>query len=98
RSKRDWSSDVCSSDLVRVDTDRTTDLDTTLELLDSASEDRYSVAWVDLLHRGRAVVTRGEHARVRDLPVARRRDPFRGASPGTKIGRASCREGGWSGV
>ena len=70
---------------VRVDTDRTTDLDTTLELLAPASEDRYSVAWVDLLHRGRAVVTRGEHARVRDLPVARRGDPFRGAGPGTAL-------------
>src|SRR5699024_2556769 len=36
-------------------------------------------------HRGRAVVTRGEHARVRDLPVARRGDPFRGAGPGTAL-------------
>lgn len=70
---------------VRVDTDRTTDLDTTLELLAPGSEDRYSVAWVDLLHRGRAVVTRGEHARVRDLPVARRGDPLRGAGPGTTL-------------
>lgn len=70
---------------VRVDTDRTADLDTTLALLSEDTGARYSVAWVDLLHRGRAVVTRGEHARVQDLPAARRAAPLRGGGPGTTL-------------
>ncbi|CAM3708561.1 FAD-binding oxidoreductase [Nocardiopsis rhodophaea] len=67
---------------VRVDTDRTPDLDTALALM-SASDDRYhyTVCWIDLLARGasmgRGVLTRAHHARVADLPSRRRRDPLR---------------------
>ncbi|MCK8677160.1 FAD-binding oxidoreductase [Streptomyces lichenis] len=70
-----------------VDTERATDLDDLLARL-TANDDgyRYSVAWIDLLARGaatgRAVLTRGDHARAAELPrrtrVGRRgrRDPL----------------------
>lgn len=65
-----------------VDTERAADLDEALALM-VESDDRYhySVAWIDLLARGRAmgraVLTRGRHARLDDLPPRARRDPLR---------------------
>ena len=71
--------------MMRVDTDRTRDLDDALELM-AATDDRYhyTVCWVDLLARGaslgRGVLTRGHHAGLDDLPARARRDPL-GFSP-----------------
>ncbi len=61
-----------------VDTERLPDLDSLLAAMASGDERyRYSVAWVDSLargrHLGRAVLTRGNHARLGQLPPARRR-------------------------
>ncbi|PRY01596.1 FAD-binding oxidoreductase [Allonocardiopsis opalescens] len=78
---------------MRVDTDRTPDLDATLDLMARTDGDyHHTVAWVDLLaagaRTGRSVVTRGHHAVRDDLPVRARRDPLRfaprvlGAAPG----------------
>ncbi|MBQ1081637.1 FAD-binding oxidoreductase [Nocardiopsis sp. B62] len=66
----------------RVDTDRTPDLDSTLELMSRTDHaHRYSVCWVDLLARGaslgRGVLTRADHALRTDLPAPQRRDPLR---------------------
>ena len=52
-----------------VDTARVPDLDTLLALMTEGDDDyRYSVAWIDLLargrHLGRSVLTRGDHARA----------------------------------
>ncbi|MCG5216235.1 FAD-binding oxidoreductase [Streptosporangium sp. KLBMP 9127] len=52
---------------MRVDIERTRDLDETLEVM-AATGDRYSVAWIDLMARGRSVLTRGDHATRDDLP------------------------------
>ncbi|GIH89830.1 FAD-binding protein [Planobispora siamensis] len=67
---------------VRVDVERTRDLDHTLETM-TATDDRYryTVAWIDLLARGgrmgRSVLTRGDHASREDLPRgARGGDPL----------------------
>jgi decaprenylphospho-beta-D-ribofuranose 2-oxidase len=57
---------------MRVDTSRVADLDTLLATM-SESDDRfrYSVAWIDLVAKGRnlgrSVLTRGDHARLVDL-------------------------------
>ena len=65
---------------MRVDTDRTPDLEATLELMARPGH-RYSVAWLDLFARGdglgRGVVTRAHHAESGDLPKPLRRDPLR---------------------
>lgn len=65
---------------MRVDTDRTADLEATLELM-ARTDHRYSVAWLDLFARGgdlgRGVVTRAHHARTGDLPPDLRRRPLR---------------------
>ncbi len=55
-----------------VDTERADDLDDLLALMTSGDDRyRYSVAWIDLLARGRtlgrSVLTRAEHARVEEL-------------------------------
>jgi decaprenylphospho-beta-D-ribofuranose 2-oxidase len=55
-----------------VDTERADDLDHLLELMTTGDDAyRYSVAWIDLLARGRAlgrsVLTRGDHAKVEEL-------------------------------
>ncbi|MEZ0075042.1 FAD-binding protein [Planotetraspora sp. GP83] len=66
---------------MRVDVERTRDLDQTLDVM-TATDDRYryTVAWIDLLARGgrmgRSVLTRGDHARLDDLPSRMRRDPL----------------------
>lgn len=62
-----------------VDTERTADLDDLLARMDARDDDyRYSVAWIDLVsrrHRGRAVLTRGDHADLERLSPIARRDP-----------------------
>ena len=55
-----------------VDTERADDLDHLLDLMTSGDDRyRYSVAWIDVLARGKAlgrsVLTRGDHARVEEL-------------------------------
>src|SRR5699024_7482077 len=69
----------------RVDTDRTADLDATLELLSRESSHQYSVAWVDLLRGGRSIVSRAGHAGVQDLPAPLRRAPLSGGGPGAGL-------------
>jgi decaprenylphospho-beta-D-ribofuranose 2-oxidase len=59
--------------LMRVDTERADDLDDLMaRLADTDHRYRYSVAWIDLLARGRAtgraVLTRGDHAPLDALP------------------------------
>ncbi|MBX3285482.1 MAG: FAD-binding oxidoreductase [Actinobacteria bacterium] len=69
------------SSLVSVDTDRTPDLDTTLDLMESGDHAyRYSVAWIDLMatgaHRGRSVLDRGRFATLDQLSRAQQDDPL----------------------
>ncbi|MEU4009674.1 FAD-binding oxidoreductase [Streptomyces pseudogriseolus] len=66
-----------------VDTERASDLDDLMaRLADTDHRYRYSVAWIDLLARGRAtgraILTRGDHAPLDALPrsVRARRDPL----------------------
>ena len=63
--------------LMRVDTERAADLDDLLGRMESGDAGyRYSVAWIDCLARGaalgRAVLTRGDHATLGELPAAQR--------------------------
>ncbi|MET7473181.1 FAD-binding oxidoreductase [Streptomyces sp. NPDC005648] len=72
--------------LMAVDTERATDLDDLMARL-TATDDRYrySVAWIDLLARGaargRAVLTRGDHAPLDALPARARRRPLEFLTP-----------------
>ena len=64
-----------------VDTERAKDLDSCMSLLaDERGRYRYSVAWIDGIASGvalgRAVLTRGDHAKRSDLPAAGRQDPL----------------------
>ncbi|MCX4764507.1 FAD-binding oxidoreductase [Streptomyces sp. NBC_01275] len=67
--------------LMSVDTERAADLDDLMARLTGADHRyRYSVAWIDLLARGRAtgraVLTRGDHAPLDALPARARRAPL----------------------
>ncbi len=67
---------------ISVDTDRTPDLDTTLDLMESGDDAYdYSVAWVDIMTRGaamgRSILTRGQFAPEEQLDRRRARDPRR---------------------
>jgi decaprenylphospho-beta-D-ribofuranose 2-oxidase len=69
------------SSLLRVDTERASDLEACLAILAERPEDyRYSVAWVDGLssgrNLGRAVITRGNHARAEELPTKAKAEPL----------------------
>jgi decaprenylphospho-beta-D-ribofuranose 2-oxidase len=68
------------TDRVLVDTDRCDDLDALLARMETDEAYRYSVAWVDCMATGsslgRAVLTRGDHAKLDDLPVAARANPL----------------------
>ena len=60
-----------------VDIERATDLEQCMAMLAASDDDyRYSVAWVDCEAHGRqfgrAVLSRGDHARLADLPPGRR--------------------------
>ena len=60
---------------MRVDTERTIDLDDVLARMTASDEDyRYSVAWIDCLARGRAlgrsVLMRGDHASREEHPLS----------------------------
>ena len=60
-----------TSSLISVDTDRTRDLDDTMNRMIAGDDAyRYSVAWIDSAHpSGRGVLTRGDHAPVEQLPA-----------------------------
>ncbi|WP_329365148.1 FAD-binding oxidoreductase [Streptomyces sp. NBC_01483] len=70
-----------ATSLMSVDTERAADLDDLMARL-TATDHRYgySVAWIDLLARGRStgrsVLTRGEHAPLDALPSRARRRPL----------------------
>ena len=64
-----------------VDTDRTPDLDTTLQLMESGDHDYdYSVAWIDLMAKGsamgRSILGRGRFATVDQLSHRQQHDPL----------------------
>jgi decaprenylphospho-beta-D-ribofuranose 2-oxidase len=67
--------------LLRSHTERCHDLDTVMaRMLDEDAGHRYSVAWIDCLARGaslgRSVLSLGDHARLDDLPPAKRAQPL----------------------
>jgi decaprenylphospho-beta-D-ribofuranose 2-oxidase len=70
----------------KVDTDRCTDIDDLMAKMSDGDENyTYSVAWFDAVtrgkHMGRAVLTRGTKAKVRDLPFKLARDPLKFVAP-----------------
>jgi decaprenylphospho-beta-D-ribofuranose 2-oxidase len=94
------------TDQVVVDTDRFANLDDVMaSMVAGDAQFRYSVAWVDCMttgaNMGRAILTRGDHARRDDLPVNLRVRPREAPSspklrvpitaPGGLLNRASVR-------
>jgi decaprenylphospho-beta-D-ribofuranose 2-oxidase len=70
----------------KVDTDRCTDIDDLMAKMSDGDEHyTYSVAWFDAVtrgrHMGRAVLTRGNKAKVRDLPFKLAKDPLKFVAP-----------------
>jgi decaprenylphospho-beta-D-ribofuranose 2-oxidase len=63
-----------SSSLISVDTERANDLDEVMaRMVERDADYRYSVAWIDSMHRsGRGVLTRGDHAPADALPAKKR--------------------------
>ncbi len=66
---------------VAVDTEQIADLETLMaRMVEGDDSYRYSVAWVDTLATGsslgRSVLTRGDHARLDELPAGGRRAPL----------------------
>ncbi|MFN2557685.1 MAG: FAD-binding protein [Nitriliruptorales bacterium] len=66
---------------IRMDTERARDLDDAMARMEARDHEyRYSVAWIDVLagggSLGRSVLTRGDHARVEELPQRRRERPL----------------------
>ena len=69
-----------------VDTERCSDIHDLMAKMSNGDENyTYSVAWFDAVskgkHMGRAVLTRGNKARLRDLPVKLAKDPLRFVAP-----------------
>ena len=69
-----------------VDTDRCSDIDALMAAMSVGDEDyTYSVAWFDAVtrgaHMGRAVLTRGNKARLANLTPKQRRDPLKFVAP-----------------
>ena len=70
----------------KVDTDRCIDIDDLMAKMSEGDENyTYSVAWFDAVtrgrHMGRAVLTRGNKAKVRDLPFKLAKDPLKFVAP-----------------
>jgi len=80
------------SSYLLVDTERAEDLDDVMDkMLTGDAGYRYSVAWIDCQSRGRrlgrSVLTRGDHARLDDLPARLRSHPDRARAfvPRTRV-------------
>jgi decaprenylphospho-beta-D-ribofuranose 2-oxidase len=70
----------------KVDTDRCIDIDDLMAKMSEGDENyTYSVAWFDAVtrgrHMGRAVLTRGNKAKVGDLPFKLAKDPLKFVAP-----------------
>jgi decaprenylphospho-beta-D-ribofuranose 2-oxidase len=66
--------------MIRRDAVRARNLEHAMELFEASSGWTYTVAWIDCLAHGdklgRSILFRGEHAKLDEIPEARRRDPL----------------------